>query len=88
MPPDPDAARRRFGLWAEVLPFASRFVDAGGARLHHVDEGSSSVLVMLHGNPAWCVRYRHVIAALSPQFRSIAIDLPGFGLSEPPPDFG
>jgi haloalkane dehalogenase len=85
---DPDAARRRFGLSAELFPFDSRFIEVGGARLHHIDEGSGPVLLMLHGNPAWCLLYRHVIAALRPHCRCIAIDLPGFGLSEPPPDFG
>jgi|GEM_PF-3129940 len=85
---DPDAARRRFGLSDELFPFDSRFLQVAGARLHHIDEGSGPVVVLLHGNPAWCFVYRHVVRALRSRYRCIAIDLPGFGLSEPPPGYG
>jgi haloalkane dehalogenase len=88
MDADPAAARRRFGLSAGLFPFDSRFLDVAGARLHYVDEGHGPVLVLLHGNPAWCFVYRHVVGALRARYRCIAIDLPGFGLSEPPPGYG
>lgn len=82
------SARQRFGLSAEAFPFESRFLEAAGARLHYIDEGSGPTLVMLHGNPSWCFLYRHLINALRTQYRCIAIDLPGFGLSSPPPGYG
>jgi len=85
---DPDAARRRFGLTADLFPFDSRFLDAAGARLHYIDEGAGPVLLLLHGNPTWSFLYRHVIASLRGQYRCIAIDLPGFGLSEAPASYG
>lgn len=85
---DRDAARRRFGLSADLFPFDSRFLSVAGARLHYVDEGNGPTVLMLHGNPAWCFLYRHAIKGLGGQYRSIAIDLPGFGLSEPPKGFG
>jgi haloalkane dehalogenase len=87
-PSDPDAARRRFGLGRDLLPFDSRFVEVAGARLHYIDEGSGPILLLQHGNPAWSFLYRHVIGALKAQYCCIAIDLPGFGLSDPPPGFG
>lgn len=85
---DRDAARQRFGLSADLFPFDSRFLSVAGARIHHVDEGSGPVVLMLHGNPAWCFLYRHAITALRDRYRCIAIDLPGFGLSEPPAGYG
>jgi haloalkane dehalogenase len=43
---------------------------------------------MLHGNPTWSFLYRHVIRSLRQQFRCIALDYPGFGLSDRPPNYG
>ena len=80
-------AERRFGLPAGTFPFESRFCRIGDARLHYVDEGSGRVLFMLHGNPTWCFVYRHLISALRKDYRCIALDLAGFGLSEAPPQF-
>jgi haloalkane dehalogenase len=62
-------------------------VQVGGARLHYVDEGSGPVLFMLHGNPTWSFLYRHLISALKDEFRCIAVDLAGFGLSQAPSGF-
>ncbi len=66
----------------ELFPFESRFVDIDGHIVHYVDEGGGPVLLMLHGNPAWSFLYRHVISALRDEFRCIALDFPGFGLSK------
>jgi haloalkane dehalogenase len=70
------------------FPFESRFLRIGEANLHYVDEGNGPLLVMVHGNPTWAFLYRHLISALRGQFRCIALDLPGFGLSDPPAGFG
>lgn len=64
-----------------LFPFASRFIDIGGNTIHYIDEGSGPNLLLLHGNPTWSFLYRHLIRQLSPHFRCIAIDYPGFGLS-------
>lgn len=71
----------------ELFPFESRFVDVDGARLHYIDEGSGPVLLCLHGNPTWSFLYRHIVTALRDQFRCIAVDFPGFGLSTAPPGY-
>ena len=78
-------SRLQLGPWQ--FPFESRFVEIGGARLHYVDEGAGPILVMLHGNPTWSFVYRHLIKALRNRTRCIAVDLAGFGLSDPPQDF-
>jgi haloalkane dehalogenase len=43
--------------------------------------------VFLHGSPLWSFTYRYLIKALRGQFRCIAIDSMGFGLSEKPASF-
>ncbi len=80
-------AERELGLAVGAFPFGSRFLECDGARLHYVDEGRGPVLFFVHGNPTWSFLYRKLIRALSGRFRCIAVDLPGFGLSKPPPGF-
>ena len=50
-------------------------------------KGSGPPVVMIHGNPTWSVLYRGLIEGLRGQYRCMAVDLAGFGLSVPPPDF-
>ena len=69
---------------ADLYPFESHFADVDGARIHYVDEGSGPTLLLLHGNPTWSFLYRDVIKGLRDRFRCIALDYPGFGLSEAP----
>jgi haloalkane dehalogenase len=64
-----------------LFPFESRFIDIDGHRVHYVDEGSGPTLLFLHGNPTWSFDYSKVIEFLRTEFRCIAIDYPGFGLS-------
>jgi haloalkane dehalogenase len=64
-----------------LFPFESRFVDIDGHTVHYVDEGSGPTLLLLHGNPTWSFVYRDVIRALRDEFRCVALDYPGFGLS-------
>jgi len=71
-----------------LFPFDRRFLEIGGARIHYVDEGAGLPLLMLHGNPTWSFVYRDVIRTLRDDFRCIAPDYPGFGLSEPPAEYG
>jgi haloalkane dehalogenase len=68
-------------LTPELFPFESRFADVGGVRIHYVDEGSGPVLLFLHGAPNWSFFYRDFISALRNDFRCVALDFPGFGLS-------
>ena len=75
-------------LPSDLYPFADRFADAGGARVHYVDEGSGPPLLLLHGNPTWSFLYREVVKGLSDRFRCIAVDHPGFGLSDAPAGYG
>lgn len=71
----------------ELFPFTSRFVKLDGHLVHYVDEGQGPTLLMLHGNPTWSFVYREVIGALRDEFRCIALDYPGFGLSTASADY-
>jgi len=66
------------------FPFASRYVRIEDAQLHYVDEGTGPTLLFLHGSPMWSFMFRHTIGALRTEFRCIAVDMPGLGLSTAP----
>ena len=70
-----------------LYPFASRWFDSSQGRMHYVDEGAGPVIVFFHGNPTWSFLYRDIIAGLRDQFRCIAVDYLGFGLSDRPHGF-
>jgi haloalkane dehalogenase len=71
----------------ELYPFESRFVDIDGHRVHYVDEGTGTTLLFLHGNPTWSFDYSKVIESLRTEFRCVAVDYPGFGLSAAAPGY-
>ncbi len=71
-----------------LFPFQSRWFDGAGPRIHYIDEGAGRPVVMFHGNPTWSFLYRKVIQQLSGRFRCVAMDYPGFGLSERPSGYG
>ena len=68
-------------------PFKSNYFDLSEGRVHYIDEGEGPPVVMLHGNPTWSFLYCHLIRGLSDDYRCIAPDLLGFGLSETPSAF-
>ncbi len=68
-------------------PFESRFFDVNGHRLHYIDEGKGPVLLFVHGTPSWSFDFRNVIKQLSSDYRCIAVDHIGFGLSDKPRDY-
>jgi len=70
-----------------AYPFAPRFADMSAGRMHYVDEGQGETLLFVHGTPTWSFEFRHVIKALAPQYRCVAPDHLGFGLSERPAGF-
>lgn len=65
-----------------MFPFESRFFDTpDGHRMHYADEGEGSPIVLVHGNPSWSFEFRHLVGGLRDEFRCIAPDHIGFGLS-------
>lgn len=68
----------------ELFPFKHRFAEIGSETMHYVDEGEGEPVIMLHGNPTWSFYYRNVIIGLRDDFRAIALDHIGCGLSTKP----
>jgi haloalkane dehalogenase len=85
---DDQSVRRPTWVSEDLFPFADRYADIDGARVHYVDEGTGPPLLLLHGNPTWSFLYREIIAGLQDRFRCIAPDYPGFGLSVAPSGYG
>lgn len=77
-----------FDVPADLFPVEHRFLDLDGTRIHFVDEGRGETLLLLHGNPAWSFLYRKMIPKLRDRFRCVALDYPGYGMSEAPPGYG
>jgi len=55
-----------------------------GFNYHYVDQGSGEPVVMIHGNPTWSFYFRNLILSLSTDYRTIAMDHIGCGLSDKP----
>ena len=70
--------------WRALYPFRSREMDIAGLRCHYVDEGKGSPLLLVHGNPTWSFYWREVIKGLRDEYRLVAPDHVGCGLSEKP----
>jgi haloalkane dehalogenase len=66
------------------FPFIVHTFDGQDGRMAYVDEGHGDVLLFVHGNPSWSFVFRHLIKSLRGQYRCIACDHLGFGLSEKP----
>lgn len=60
--------------------------NVGRTNIHLIDEGQGPPILLLHGNPDSSEVWNGMISGLSPSYRCIAPDLPGFGRSTAPSD--
>ncbi len=67
-----------------AFPFQIRFAGIDGRRVHYIDEGSGPALLLVSAGQ-WSFMFRDVIARLRGQFRCLAPDFPGCGLSPDAP---
>jgi haloalkane dehalogenase len=70
-------------------PFAPKYADIAGLRMHYVDEGprDADPVLMLHGEPTWSFLYRTMIPVIAAAgHRAVAPDFIGFGRSDKPSD--
>ena len=65
-------------------PFNSNYFNVNGHQMHYIDEGQGETILFIHGTPSWSFDFRNVIKSLSKNYRCIAIDHVGFGLSDKP----
>jgi pimeloyl-ACP methyl ester carboxylesterase len=63
---------------------AIRFTDVDGLRTRHTEQGQGPPAVVMHGWGASIETVVSIVQALAPIARVHALDLPGFGESEPP----
>ncbi len=74
-------------MTAPVLPVGcrSRIVDVDGTRLHCVEAGEGPLVVLVHGFPESWYSWRHQLVALAAAgYRTVAIDVRGYGRSSKP----
>jgi haloalkane dehalogenase len=65
--------------------FEPHYIEQDGLRMHRVDEGDGSPILLLHGEPTWSFLYRKMIPSLvASGHRVIAPDYFGFGRSDKP----
>ncbi|MFI5891077.1 alpha/beta fold hydrolase [Actinoplanes sp. NPDC051513] len=64
--------------------FTSQFVDTPGVRLHAVTGGEGPPLLLVHGWPEFWYAWRLLMPALARDFRVVAVDQRGMGLSDKP----
>lgn len=69
-----------------ATPPVGDFVLVDGVRLHYVDRGSGSTVVLLHGNGVMLQDFEAsgVLGQAAEHYRVIAFDRPGFGYSDRP----
>ena len=71
----------------EGLPgyaFEPHYVEVGGMRMHHLDEGSGQPVLLFHGEPTWSYLYRRLNPPLAGVARVVDPDDFGNGRSDQP----
>ncbi len=69
--------------------YAPHYTEAGGLRLHRLDEGTGPTVLCFHGEPSWSYLYRRMLDPLvAAGHRVVCPDLAGFGKSDKPTDQG
>ena len=78
-----ETPRRPDWVDSQLYPFESKWIALDGHTVHYVDEGPRDwqVLLFAHPAPGWSFSYRNQIIELRKNFRCIAPDFPGYGLS-------
>ncbi len=66
--------------------YAMKQVTVEGITISYVEKGKGNPIVLVHGIPTSSFLWRDMIEELSAHGRVIALDLPGFGFSDPPHD--
>lgn len=67
-----------------AFPYASKYADVLGSRIHYVEAGEGQPILLIHGNPTSSYLWRNVIPGLTDRGRVIALDMIGMGKSGKP----
>ena len=71
-------------IWRPLYPFRSHYHNVNGFRMHYLDEGRGESILFVHGNPTWSFYWRNLVIPLRKNYRCIAVDHIGCGLSDKP----
>lgn len=63
----------------------SEYISANGLRFHYVEEGTGELVILLHGFPEFWYGWKNQIPALAKKYRTVAVDMRGYNLSDKPP---
>lgn len=77
--PEADVARALLALERYRAGMSAGTIEAGGLRIAYLEGGEGEPIVLLHGMGADKYHWTRVAPYLTPRFRVIAVDLPGFG---------
>ena len=80
---DPDSHTRPSWVDNKLYPFKDNWMITDGHLIHYLDEGprNAPVLLFVHPGAGWSFTYRYHVEQLKKEFRCVAPDLPGYGLS-------
>jgi 2-hydroxy-6-oxo-6-(2'-aminophenyl)hexa-2,4-dienoate hydrolase len=70
-----------------MTEYQSRYVEAGGIRTHYIEEGVGDPVILVHGGGAGAdgfANWMETLPLLAPHFRTIAVDMVGFGRTAKP----
>lgn len=78
--------KKRTGEAEQRTPAEGRFITVAGIKLHYLDRGSGTPIVLLHGNGAMAADFTvsGLVDRLASSHRVLAFDRPGFGYSPRP----
>ena len=69
----------------KLYPFRRDYVKLhDGSNMHYIDDGSGESVLFLHGHPTWSFFFRKLILLMRSDFRCVAPDNIGYGLSDKP----
>ena len=71
-------------LQPDVLAARDGYAMNGDVRIHYKELGTGPLIVFIHGFPDIWYTWRHQMAALSKDYRTVAMDLRGYNLSDAP----
>jgi len=61
-----------------------QYSDNDGVRVHYASIGKGPLIVMIYRFPDFWYTWRNKMVALAPLFKVVALDLPGYNLSDKP----
>jgi len=74
-----------FSQTSQVLDLVQHhYADSKGVKIHYVSLGEGPIILFVHGFPDFWYTWREQMIALSKHYKTVAIDLRGYNLSDSP----